>query len=117
MIKRDIIKPNDSTSLNWKEKKDFNLIIACISNVATLKKVNVKTMTSDAIMNFTKKYANEINEEYKRMEDMKKKISLKRKKRKNIGNAKRGEPLFVYSENMLIISFEFRDLSLCFFLR
>lgn len=82
MIKRDIIKPNDSSSLNWKEKKDFNLMIACIANVATLKKVNVKTMTSDGIMNFAKKYANEINEEYKRMEDMRKENLPKKEEKK-----------------------------------
>jgi len=82
MIKRDIIKSNEPQSLKWKEKKDFDMMINCIATVATLKKVNIKAMTSEGIMNFTKKYANEINEEYKRMEDMKKANLPKKEEKK-----------------------------------
>lgn len=81
MIKRDIIKSNETPSLKWKEKKDFNMMLTCISTIAIFKKVNIKLMTSEEILSFTKKYSNEINEEYKRMENMKK-ISTNRKEEK-----------------------------------
>lgn len=82
MIKRDIIKSNEPQSLKWREKKDFDIMINCIVTVATLKKVNIKAMTSDGVINFAKKYANEINEEYKRMEDMKKANPHKKEEKK-----------------------------------
>lgn len=82
MIKRDIIKSNEPQNLQWKEKKDFDMMINCIATVAMLKKVNVKAMTSDGIMNFAKKYANEINQEYKRMEEMKKVNLIKKEDKK-----------------------------------
>lgn len=81
MIKRDIIKSNEPQSLQWKEKRDFDMMISCIATIAAFKKVNIKAMTSESIINFAKKYANEINEEYKRMEDMKK-VNLPKKEDK-----------------------------------
>lgn len=70
------------TSSLWKDKKDFNVMLECISTVATLKKVNVRTLSSDGIMAFAKKYAQEINDEYKRIQDMKKAKEPKKEEKK-----------------------------------
>lgn len=83
MIIKDLIKTNNSPVYKWKEKKDFNLIIESISIIACLKKIDVKKMSSDEIISFTKKYASEIGDEYKRMEYAKKNFNLNKKEKPN----------------------------------
>jgi len=76
------IKSTELTPSLWKDKKDFNVMIECITTVATLKKINVRTLSSDGIMSFAKKYAQEINDEYKRIDTMKKANQPKKEEKK-----------------------------------
>lgn len=73
MIRKDMMSQKTMDVLSSpKEKKDFNVIIEAMSMVACLKKIDVKRMDSDAVLAFAKKYAEDINKEYKRIDTLKK---------------------------------------------
>ena len=76
MIRKDMFSKKDmnevSTIYRTKGKKDFDIIIESISTVACLKKVDVKVMTSDGILSFARKNADDINKEYRRIETIRK---------------------------------------------
>ena len=55
-----------------KPKKDFDTMIEAISMVALKHKVNVKAMSHDQILNFVERRKNEINDEFKIIDENKK---------------------------------------------
>lgn len=82
MIKRDMLSPKTIEALSRpKEKKDFNIIIEAMSMVACLKKIDVKRMDSDGVLAFAKKYAEDINKEYKRIDTIR---NYKKKKEERV---------------------------------
>lgn len=46
-------------------KRDLDTMIQAMVNTAVLNKIDVKKYTKDEIINFTKKYSKQINDEFK----------------------------------------------------
>lgn len=55
-----------------KPKKDFDAMIEAISMVALKHKVNVKAMNHEQVLNFVERRKNEINDEFKIIDENKK---------------------------------------------
>lgn len=61
-----------SADNNLKKKKDFDTMIEAISMIALKHKVNVKAMNHEQVLNFVERRKNEINDEFKIIEENKK---------------------------------------------
>lgn len=59
------IQESFAKSPQWKEKRDFDTMIAAITNVAVMNKIDVKTYNHEQILNFVRKHSKQINDEFK----------------------------------------------------
>lgn len=66
-----------------KPKRDFNLMLEAIVNVAVMKGMDVKQLNDKEIISLVKAYAGDISEETKRLESIRK---AKEKKENNKDN-------------------------------